>query len=72
MKWLNLGGGHHITRSDYDIQRLIKIIQHLQKTYGVQIYLEPGEAVVLNLSLIHIYIYKESYKKNGNSIDSLF
>ena len=59
MKWLNLGGGHHITRSDYDIQRLIKIIQHLQKTYGVQVYLEPGEAVVL--SLIHIFLppYKD-------------
>ena len=52
MKWLNLGGGHHITRSDYDIQRLIKIIQHLQKTYGVQIYLEPGEAVVLNAGFL--------------------
>lgn len=52
MKWLNLGGGHHITRSDYDIQRLIKIIQHLQETYGVQVYLEPGEAVVLNAGFL--------------------
>ena len=48
VKWLNLGGGHHITRSDYDIPLLEKTILRLQNTYGVQIYLEPGEAVVLN------------------------
>jgi len=48
MKWLNMGGGHHITRPDYDIERLVRVILHLQETYGVQIYLEPGEAVALN------------------------
>lgn len=48
MKWLNLGGGHHITRKDYDVERLIRIICYLKETYGIQIYLEPGEAVVLN------------------------
>lgn len=48
MKWLNLGGGHHITRDDYDVRRLKRIIRHLQDTYHVQVYLEPGEAVVLN------------------------
>ncbi len=48
MKWLNLGGGHHITRKDYDVERLIRIIRYLKETYGIQIYLEPGEAVVLN------------------------
>lgn len=48
MKWLNLGGGHHITREGYDLPRLKKIIRHLTETYGVQVYLEPGEAVVLN------------------------
>lgn len=48
MKWLNLGGGHHITRKDYDIPRLERIILHLKETYGVEVYLEPGEAVVLN------------------------
>lgn len=48
LTWLNLGGGHHITRSDYDLDRLIRIIRHLKDTYDLEIYLEPGEAVVLN------------------------
>ncbi|MDO4275435.1 MAG: carboxynorspermidine decarboxylase [Eubacteriales bacterium] len=48
MKWLNMGGGHHITREDYDISRLVKVVRHFRETYGVQVYLEPGEAVVLN------------------------
>lgn len=52
MKWLNLGGGHHITRMDYDVVRLVKIIRHLQETYGLEIYLEPGEAVVLNAGFL--------------------
>ena len=48
MKWLNLGGGHHITRDDYDVETLVKCVCRLRDKYGVQIYLEPGEAVVLN------------------------
>jgi carboxynorspermidine decarboxylase len=48
MKWVNLGGGHHITKEGYDIQRLKRVIRHLQNTYEVDVYLEPGEAVVLN------------------------
>ncbi len=48
MKWLNIGGGHHITREDYDVEALIQAIRHLRETYGVEVYLEPGEAVVLN------------------------
>lgn len=48
LKWLNLGGGHHITRPDYDIERLMRIIRHLQDTYDLDIYLEPGEGVALN------------------------
>lgn len=46
-KWLNLGGGHHITRPDYDVERLVRIVLHLSDTYHLQVYLEPGEAVVL-------------------------
>lgn len=52
MKWINLGGGHHITRPGYDIARLIRIIRHFQETYHVQVYLEPGEAVVLNAGFL--------------------
>lgn len=48
MKWLNMGGGHHITREDYDVDRLIRLIRHMKDTYDVEIYLEPGEAIALN------------------------
>lgn len=48
MKWLNFGGGHHITREDYDIDLLIACIKHMQEKYDLTIYLEPGEAVALN------------------------
>lgn len=48
LKWLNFGGGHHITRGDYDVEALIDAINRIQQTYGVTVYLEPGEAVVLN------------------------
>lgn len=48
MKWINLGGGHHITREDYDLSKLIACIKHLKETYQVEVYLEPGEAVALN------------------------
>ncbi len=49
MQWLNLGGGHHITRADYDIELLYATLAGLRKRYPrLQLYLEPGEAVVLN------------------------
>ena len=44
-KWLNFGGGHHITRPNYDIKRLCEIIEYFQKKYKLTVYLEPGEAV---------------------------
>lgn len=52
LKWLNLGGGHHITREDYDREKLVGIVKRLKKTYGVEVYLEPGEAVVLNAGFL--------------------
>ncbi len=48
MKWLNMGGGHHITREGYDMARLERCIRSAQDKWGVQVYLEPGEAVALN------------------------
>lgn len=48
MKWLNMGGGHHITRNDYDITRLEKCITYAQDQWNLCVYLEPGEAVALN------------------------
>ena len=52
MKWLNFGGGHHITRADYDIPLLKRLIRHVQETYDVAVYLEPGEAVALNAGFL--------------------
>ena len=48
VKWINFGGGHHITRDGYDVERLIRLIARVRARYGVEVYLEPGEAVVLN------------------------
>lgn len=52
MKWVNFGGGHHITREDYDIGTLIGCIRFMQDKYGVDVYLEPGEAVALNAGFL--------------------
>ena len=48
MKWINMGGGHHITRNGYDIPRLEKILKETAEKYDIQVYLEPGEACALN------------------------
>lgn len=50
--WLNFGGGHHITRPDYDVEALVRCIDTVQQKYGVQVYLEPGEAVALNTGFL--------------------
>ncbi|HWT26621.1 MAG TPA: carboxynorspermidine decarboxylase [Mobilitalea sp.] len=52
MKWINFGGGHHITREDYDIETLVRCINHMKETYHLQVYLEPGEAVALNTGFL--------------------
>lgn len=48
MEWLNIGGGHHITRADYDVDLLVDTLNRIRDTYRVEIYIEPGEAVALN------------------------
>ena len=48
MQYVNFGGGHHITRPGYDLERVIRIVNDFKDTWGVQVYLEPGEAVALN------------------------
>ncbi|MBC7541590.1 MAG: carboxynorspermidine decarboxylase [Candidatus Sericytochromatia bacterium] len=45
MKWVNFGGGHHITKAGYDVDRLIRVIKDFRQKHGVDVYLEPGEAV---------------------------
>lgn len=67
MKWINMGGGHHITRKDYDIDTLIGCVNHIKSEYNVQVYLEPGEAVALNAG----YLVTEVLDKVDNGIETL-
>ncbi len=48
MKWINMGGGHHISRDDYDIDALVRSIMFFKNKYKIDVYLEPGEAIALN------------------------
>lgn len=52
LKWINFGGGHHITREDYDVEALINLIKNFKERYNLQVYLEPGEAVALNAGFL--------------------
>ena len=52
MKWINFGGGHHITRPDYDRERLVRIVREFQDKWHVPVYLEPGEAVALGTGVL--------------------
>ena len=48
VKWVNMGGGHHITKPGYDVDRLVRLVKNFRERHGVEVYLEPGEAVGLN------------------------
>lgn len=52
VKWINLGGGHHVTRADYQIEDLVAFLNDIQTRYGVTAYLEPGEAVALDAGIL--------------------
>lgn len=52
MKWLNLGGGHHITRDGYDIDGLVELIRYFKGKYGLEVYLEPGEAIAIGTGVL--------------------
>lgn len=52
VKWINFGGGHHITRPGYDIGRLEQCIRVAQEEWKVEVYLEPGEAWALNAGFL--------------------
>ncbi len=52
VKWVNFGGGHHITRPGYDVERLIRLVSAFRQRWGVEVYLEPGEAVALNTGVL--------------------
>ncbi|WP_449449785.1 carboxynorspermidine decarboxylase [Streptococcus suis] len=67
IKWLNMGGGHHVTREDYDLDLLISSIQHMQEKYGLEVYIEPGEAIALNAG----YLVTEVLDIVENGIETL-
>jgi carboxynorspermidine decarboxylase len=52
VKWLNLGGGHHITRADYQRHELIALLRQISERHGLQVYLEPGEAIALDAGIL--------------------
>ena len=54
MKWVNFGGGHHITKPGYDLDRLVRVIQGFRKRWGehIQVYLEPGEAIAIGTGVL--------------------
>lgn len=66
MKWLNMGGGHHITRADYDIPRLESVIARARDNCGVTVYLEPGEACALNAGYLVTRVL--DVVKNGDTV----
>lgn len=52
ISWINFGGGHHISRPDYDVENLIRIIKQFKSKYNLEVYLEPGEAIALNTGVL--------------------
>lgn len=52
MKWLNLGGGHHITRDGYDVDGLVALVKHFREKYDLEVYLEPGEAIAIGTGVL--------------------
>ena len=52
MKWINFGGGHHITREGYDIDGLVELVKYFRDKYDVEVYLEPGEAIAIGTGLL--------------------
>ena len=68
MKWVNFGGGHHITRADYDIPRLERCIERMSKGYGLTVYLEPGEAIALNAGYLHTQVLEVQHHAGAMNI----
>ena len=52
LKWINLGGGHHVTRADYRRDDLAAFLRRLGETHGLEVYIEPGEAVALDAGIL--------------------
>lgn len=67
MKWVNMGGGHHITRAGYDISCLERCIMRMKERYNLNVYLEPGEAVALNAGYLYTTVLEVQH--HTDSID---
>lgn len=70
LKWINFGGGHHITREGYDLALLESCIRHAKETYGVEVYLEPGEAVALNAGELMTTVIDVVHTGHGQTKES--
>ncbi len=68
LKWINFGGGHHITREDYDIDLLCNLINDFKKQYPIEVYLEPGEAIALNAGVLEASVIDIIYNKMNIAI----
>ncbi|MCL2386432.1 MAG: carboxynorspermidine decarboxylase [Defluviitaleaceae bacterium] len=65
ISWINMGGGHHITREDYDKNKLISLIKNFKQKYKLDVYIEPGEAIALNAGFL-VCTVLDIIENNGN------
>ncbi|MFC6804512.1 carboxynorspermidine decarboxylase [Methylophaga thalassica] len=68
MKWVNFGGGHHITADGYDINGLVELIQAFQARHQVQVYLEPGEAMAIGTGILSCEVLDITWNKLNQAI----
>jgi carboxynorspermidine decarboxylase len=68
IKWINFGGGHHITRKDYDVDLLCSLITDFKKRYSLEVYLEPGEAIALNAGVLETSVLDIIHNKMNIAI----
>lgn len=68
LKWVNFGGGHHITRDDYNRRALVQFIKRIREQYNIDVYLEPGEAVALNAGILVGEILDTAYNEMNLAI----
>ncbi|WP_289285142.1 carboxynorspermidine decarboxylase [Methylophaga sp. UBA1918] len=68
MKWVNFGGGHHITADGYDINGLVELIQAFQSRHDVQVYLEPGEAMAIGTGILSCEVLDITWNKLNQAI----
>ncbi len=68
LKWVNFGGGHHITKPDYDVDGLIALIADFKARHGVEVYLEPGEAVAIHTGVLISEVLDVTWNGGGIAI----